>query len=436
MKLTMSTRRQARVLPSRTSFAALLSFVLIGTAAAQNPVIQWNEIGTTAALNANQSLSPGSSAAGTLAIYLAYAHLAMFNAVNAIDHRFQSYGPDISVPAGASPEAASIAAAYYTLLNYLPDQAAYLGAQYSASLATIPDGSAKSSGIQIGQDAANTIISLRTNDGRGANVPYSYPSVPTAGIWIPTPPDFSGPRTPWASQMTPFTMTSPSQFLPDEPPPDLSSTQWADDYNQVKTLGALNSSVRTAQQTEIGLFWTENTSRQYARAFRALAIARNMNLSDTARFFAALFTSFSDAIIGCWNAKYHFSFWRPVTAIQSGAIDGNPETVPDPGWMPLGITTPNHPEYPAAHGCITGSVANGLKAFFGTPNVALTVSSTVTNTTHTFTSVDELEKEVEMARIYAGFHYHHSLVQGFVLGHHVANQVLGNFFQPLSNRNR
>ena len=436
MKPVMSTCRQARVLPARTISAAVLSLAFVGAAAAQNPAIQWDEIAVTAGLNANQTLSPGSSAAGTLAIYLAYAHLAMFNAVNAVDHRFHSYGPEIAAPPGASPEAATIAAAYYTLLNYLPDQAPYLGAQYSASLAAIPDGSAKSSGIQVGQDAANTIISLRANDGLGAAVPYSYPSVPTAGIWIPTPPDFSGPRTPWAAQMTPFTMSGPSQFLPDEPPPDLSSTQWADDYNQVKTLGALNSSIRTAQQSEIGLFWIENTSRQYARAFRALAIARNLNLSDSSRFFAILFTSFSDAIIGCWNAKYHFSFWRPVTAIQNGAIDGNPDTVPDPSWKPLGITTPNHPEYPAAHGCITGSVANALKGLFGTPNVALTVSSTVTNTTHTFTSVDDLEKEVEMARIYAGFHYHHSLVQGFVLGHHVANQVVGNFFQPLSKGNQ
>jgi len=213
------------------------------------------------------------------------------------------------------------------------------------------------------------------------------------------------------------------------------STQWADDYNEVKTLGAVNSSVRTPQQTEIGLFWTENTSRQYARAFRALAIARGLDLSDTARLFAVLWTSFGDAFIGCFNAKYHFSFWRPVTAIQNGGIDGNSATLPDPTWLPL-ATTPNHPEYPAAHGCITGSVANALKGFFGTPHVTLVVSSTVTNTTHTFTSVGDLEKEVEAARIYAGFHYHHSLVQGLVLGHHVADQVEVQFFQPLSHGGR
>src|SRR5229473_4742834 len=333
-----------------------LGFALLGTSAAQNPVIDWDQIAITAALNANQALSPGSNLAGTASIYLAYAHLAIFNAVNAIDHRFQSYGPDIAAPAGASPEAAAIAAAYYTLLNYLPDQSAYLATQYAASLAAIPDGSAKTDGIQVGHDAANAIISLRSSDGRGANVPYSYPSVPTAGVWIPTPPGFLKPQAPWAGQMTPFTMSSASQFLPDELPPDLSSTQWADDYNEVKALGAVNSSVRTPQQTEIGLFWTENTSRQYARAFRALAIAQDLSLSDTARLFAILWTSFGDSIIGCFNAKYHFSFWRPVTAILNGGIDGNPNTVADPTWMPLGVT-PNHPEYPAAHGCVTGAIA-------------------------------------------------------------------------------
>jgi hypothetical protein len=435
MKRTTVTCRPWNIRPARTISTAVLSLAFLGTLAAQNPVVNWNQIAVTAALNANQTLSPGSNLAGTAAIYLAYAHLAIFNAVNAIDRRFQSYGPDIVAPAGASPEAAAIAAAYYTLSNYLPDQSAYLATQYAASLAALPDDSGKTLGIQVGHDAANAIISLRSSDGRGASVPYSYPSVPTAGMWIPTPTGFLPPQAPWAGQMTPFTMSSASQFLPDEPPPDLSSAQWADDFNQVKALGAMNSSVRTPQQTEIGLFWTENTTRQYARAFRALTIAQDLSLSDSARLFAVLWTSFGDSIIGCFNAKYHFSFWRPVTAIQSGDIDGNPDTAPDPTWMPLGVT-PNHPEYPAAHGCVTGSVANALKRFFRTPRVTLIVSSTATNTVHTFTSVDDLEKEVEAARIYAGFHYHHSLVHGFVLGHHVADQVEGKFFQPLSNSDR
>jgi hypothetical protein len=234
--------------------------------------------------------------------------------------------------------------------------------------------------------------------------------------------------------MVPFTMTSASQFFPDEPPPALTSPEWADDYNQVKTLGAVNSTVRTPQQTEIGLFWTEPTSKQYARAFRALALGRALNTSDTARLFAVVWTAVADSFIGCWNAKYQFSFWRPVTAIQNAGLAGNPATVPDPTWMSLG-TTPNHPEYPSAHGCLTGAVAEILKGYFGTPNVSFTVSSTFFNPAHvhTFDSTKDLEQEVGNARIYAGFHYHHSVVQGFVLGHHVAQQVLVNFFQPVAS---
>jgi len=419
----------------RTVAVISLALALCNVARAQNAVIDWNAIAVTAALKANQTVSPASNTSGGTSIYLAYTHLAIYNAVNAIDHRFQPYGAEIPALAGASVDAAVISAAYNTLVFYLPDQWASLNAQYLAALGVIPDGQAKDDGVQVGKAAANSIIALRAGDGRSANVPYVFPSVPTAGVWIPTPPAHLLPQTPWVGQMVPFTMSSASQFLPDEVPPALTSQDWADDYNQVKTLGAVNSTVRTAGQTEIGLFWTEQTSKQYARAFRALAVGHALNTSDTARLFAMMWTAVADSFIGCMNAKYHFSFWRPVTAIQNAGLDGNPATVPDPTWMPLGIT-PNHPEYPAAHGCVTGAVSGILKGYFGTPDVNFTVSSTVFNPAHvhTFSSTKDLETEVEYARIYAGFHYHHSLVQGFVLGQHVAQQVLVNFFQPVASQ--
>jgi hypothetical protein len=428
------TSVSAKYFGIRTILVVALALLSCGVATAQNPVIDWNGIAVTAALNADQTISPASSASGGTSLYLAYTHLAIYDAVNAIDHRFQPYGAEIPAPAGASVDAAVISAAYNTLVSYLPDQSVSLAAQYTAALAVIPDSQAKSDGIQVGEAAAKSIITMRAGDGRGAKVPYVFPSALTAGVWIPTPLAFLLPQTPWVGQMVPFTMSSASQFLPDEPPPALASTDWADDYNQVKTLGAANSTVRTLQQTEIGLFWTEQTSKQYARALRALAVGRALNTSDTARLFAMVWTSVADAFIGCWNAKYHFSFWRPVTAIQNGGIDGNPATVPDPTWMSLG-TTPNHPEYPSAHGCLTGAVSGILKGYFGTPNVNFTVSSTFFNPphVHTFSSTKDLEQEVEDARIYAGFHYHHSMVQGLVLGQHVAQQVLVNFFQPVAS---
>jgi hypothetical protein len=234
--------------------------------------------------------------------------------------------------------------------------------------------------------------------------------------------------------MIPFTMRNSSQFRP-EPPPALTSSEWADDYNLTKTLGAANSTVRTPEQTEIGLFWTDHAGLQYGRAFRALVIARDLDVSDSARLLATLYVSGADAAIGCWDAKYHYSFWRPVTAIRNGDIDGNPDTAPDASWTPLG-TTPNHPEYPAAHGCVTGSIANALKDYFDNPNVTLVVTSSVTNTTHTFASTRDLEAEVEHARIYAGFHYHNSVVQGAELGKKVADEVSRNFFQRICHEER
>ena len=407
-----------------------LALALCGVAAAQNAVIDWNAIAVTAALNGDQAISPGSNTSGGTSLYLAYTHLAIYDAVNAIDHRFQPYGAEIPAPAGASIDAAIISAAYNTLISYFPGQYDALTMQYMAALAVIPNGQAKDDGVMVGKASADSIIAMRAGDGLGANVPYIFPAGPTAGVWIPTPPAHLLPLTPWAGQMVPFTMSSASQFLPDEPPPALTSAQWADDYNQVKTLGAVNSTVRTPQQTEIGLFWTEQTSKQYARAFRALAVGHALNTSDTARLFAMLWTAVADSFIGCYNAKYHFGFWRPVTAIQNAEIDGNPETVADPTWLPLGVT-PNHPEFPAAHGCVTGAVARTVELYFGTPRVEVTVSSNITNTTHVFADTRDWQKEVSAARIYSGFHYRHSLDEGFHLGHEVAEQIERKFFLPL-----
>jgi PAP2 superfamily len=395
-----------------------------------NPVLDWNLIAVNAALAGNQTISPGSTSPGGTGLYLAYVHLAVFNAVNAIDHRYHSYrAPGLTAPRGASRKAAAISAAYQTLLYYFPDQSASLADQYSLSLAAIPDGPAKDKGVWVGQAAAAQLIALRSNDGRGAKVTYTYPSTPEPGVWIPTPPGFLAPAIPWAGQMVPFTMSSASQFLPQDGPDDLGSRRWVHDYNETRILGAHDSTVRTPQQTEIGLFWTAHTSSQYAAVLRQLAAERGLSTSQSAHFFATVWTAFADSLIGCFNAKYHFGFWRPVTAIPNGDIDGNPETPADPAWLPLG-TTPNHPEFPAAHACLTGSFARTLELYFHTPHIRLTVNSSVTGTTHTFSDVRDLEDEVFMARIYAGFHYRHSLHEGRKLGHHVAEQVHREYFRP------
>jgi PAP2 superfamily len=402
----------------------LLVLSIVTGASAQNAVTDWSNIAVT---EARKSSAPGATTATP--IYVAYMQLAVYNAVNAIDGGFEPYKYSLTAPAGASADAAAVEAAYRTLLYLLPDRAATLFAQYSTSLSAIPDGPEKANGQSVGLASAIALIQLRANDGRGASVPYSFPSIPIPGIWILTP-GIAAPQTPWVGQMRPFTFDDPAQFLPDEPPPDLGSQAWADDYNQVKALGAANSTVRTPQQTEIGLFWTEPTATQYSRMLRAKATELNLSLADTARLFAMAYAAVADGIIGCWNAKYHYSFWRPVTAIRNGDIDGNPDTIADANWSPL-ATTPGHPEYPSSHACQTGALANTLKAYFGTPNLQISLTSTVTGTTHNFDSVREWQNEVEFARIYTGFHYHHSMVQGFVLGHKVAQNVVTNYFRPV-----
>jgi len=394
-----------------------ITLLLDASLSAQNVVLQWNAIAsTTIVTNAKE----GQASSG---VWFAYVHLAVFDAVNAFDHRFQPYLFSTNPPAGANKDAAAVAAAHWILVNYFLSQQSMLDTAFNASLAAISDTPANiAAGRAVGEASAQALITARANDGLLANVLYTPPVGP--GYWQPTPPAFGPPVTPWLGQMVPFTMSSAAQFFPDEGPDALDSQQWIDDYNEVMTLGALNSTVRTQQQTEIGLFWTEHAGQQYARAFRNLAAQKGLSTSDTARLMAMLWTGFADAAIGCFNAKYSFSFWRPVTAIPVGGA--NPALTADPSWLPLGIT-PGHPEYPAAHGCVTGAVSTILAGYFG-PKLSFSVDSLVTDTTHNFTSTSDLMKEVENARIYAGFHYHHSLIQGRVLGLKVGHQIMQRYF--------
>lgn len=400
-----------------------LALLLCNRLCAQNVVVQWNAIASTTIVSTGKEASVASG------VWFAYVHLAVFDAVNAIDHRFQPYLFTANPPAGANKDAAAVAAAYSVLVSYFPSQQPVLEPLYNDSIAAISDSAANiSAGVAVGEASAQKLIETRAQDGLLANVPYTPPVGP--GFWQPTPPAFGPPLTPWLGQMVPFTMTSATQFFPDEGPDSLDSQQWIDDYNQVMTLGAINSTVRTPEQTEIGRFWTEHTGQQYARAFRNLANQQGLTTSDTARLMAMLWAGYADAGIGCWNAKFTFSFWRPVTAIQAGG--GNPALMPDPSWLPV-ANTPSHPEYPAAHGCVTGAVSTILAGFFGTPNLTFTVDSLVPNTVpYTFTSTNDLMHQVEMARIYAGFHYHHSVVEGRVLGIKVGHQLLQRYFGQLN----
>jgi hypothetical protein len=405
---------------TRPAISFVITLLLASSLNAQNVVVQWNAIASSTIITNAKEASVASGA------WFAYVHLAVFDAVNAVDHRFQPYLFTATPPAGANKDAAAVAAAHRVLVTYFPSQHAGLDAQFAASVAAISDSPANiSAGLAVGEASAQALITARANDGLLANVPYTPPLGP--GFWQPTPPAFGAPLTPWLRQVVPFTMSDPAQFFPDEGPDALDSQEWIEDYNQVMTLGAINSAVRTPQQTEIGLFWTEHTGQQYARAFQKLAEQKALSTSDTARLMAMLWAGYADAGIGCWNAKFAFSFWRPVTAIRAGG--GNAALAADPNWTPL-ANTPSHPEYPAAHGCVTGAVSTVLAGYFGTQKVQFSVDSLVTHTTHTYDSTNDLMEEVGAARIYAGFHYHHSVVEGRELGRKVGHHLVKEFFRP------
>ncbi len=353
---------------------------------------------------------------------LATVHVAMFDAVNAIDGSYQRFAAEpTTATAGASLEAAAAAAAYYALKGLFPNRTAQYQAAYDSYVAALPNGDEKTRGLQIGQEVATQIVALRADDGRFTPVTYTPTNLP--GRFRGT-----NPVNTFMPFVRPFTLHSASQFRADGPPP-LASVEYAADVNETKALGAANSTVRTAEQTEIARFHTEPPPLFLSRNLRIFATA-DRGIAENARTLAALWTAHADAIIACFETKYHFDFWRPTSAIQLADTDNNPATDPDPSWTPV-VPTPNHPEYPAAHGCTAGSAAEVLQQVFGTKKLAFDWSSNVTGTTHHFESTDDLTKEMQLARIAGGMHFRTSTVHGEVLGMKVSKWVLRNHFQPV-----
>jgi hypothetical protein len=391
-------------------------------------VTDWNSIASTTIV-ANAGKNPAASA-----VWFAYSSLAVYDAVNAITGQYQPFYYRFAAPANASTGAAAVAAAHRVLVNYFPSQQAALDSQYATSLAGVTDSGDKTAGVAVGEAAAMAVINARLRDGLEANISYTPGSGP--GAWIPTPPAFAAPAVPWLGQMRPFVLKAAADLLPDGPT-SLNSEDWKRDYNLTRIYGGTNSSVRSAAETEIGMFYVEHTGQQYARLFNALATSNNLGIADSARMMAMLWTGYADAAIGCFNAKYKFGFWRPVTAIVAGSdatpLSGSTIDLPaDTTWTPSGGATPAHPEYPAAHGCVTGAVSSLIADFFGTTRVTFSVDSKSFSDglhTHNFTDTRDLMDEVFWARIYAGFHFYHSLEAGRQLGQSVAGQVVRNHFR-------
>jgi hypothetical protein len=281
-------------------------------------VTYWDNVGSRAFTAA--ALAPPEGI-----VIFAYVGIAEYDSVMAIEGGYQPFAVEVAAPEGASAEAAVIAAAHAILVHYLPDQAAtIIDPAYAESLATIPDGQAKTDGVATGAQVAAILIAERADDGFRAQVTYTPPDPPIPGVWIPTAP--SPPIGTYLPYMRPFSLRSPDQFRPGGPPP-LSSRRWARDYDEVKEIGSGTSTTRTAEQTVAARFWGEPAVQQSHGAYRKFILDHQLDVGDASRLMAMITVVSADAIIACFDAKYHYAFWRPITAIRAGDTDGNEATV-------------------------------------------------------------------------------------------------------------
>jgi hypothetical protein len=356
---------------------------------------------------------------------LAIVHTAVYEAANAITRRYPASGPQLEAAAGASVDAAIAAANYATLAKLLPSQQAAIDSAYQAALAKIADGPAKTEGIAVGNKAASAILTLRADDG--AATVETYRPHTAAGAYVPT----VVPAAPQWSQRKPWLMTSPAQFRP-SPPPKLTSEVWARDYNEIKALGAKNSTRRTAEQTEIASFWEATLPPIYHGLVRSVATVAGRDVTQNARLFAAVTQATDDALIAVFDAKYHYGFWRPVTAIRNGDIDGNDATERDASWVPF-IDTPMHPEYPCAHCIVSAAVGTVLQAEIGADSmpVLTTTSPTAKGVARRWTKIDDFMQEVANARIYDGVHYRNSTEVGTAMGKQIGELAVAKYLRPL-----
>jgi hypothetical protein len=383
-------------------------------------VAAWDAVGTQAVTAAGLTPPEGH-------VIFAYVAIAVYDSVMAVEGGYRPFSIDVDAPAGSSAEAAVAAAAHRILVHYLPAQGSgIVDPAYAASLATIPDGQAKTDGMATGEQVAALLIAERADDGFRAPVTYTPPDPPIPGVWIPTAP--TPPIATSLGLMRPFSLASADQFRPSGPPA-LDSKKWAADYNEVKEIGSSTSTTRTAEQTLAARFWAEPPVPQARGSFRKFVLDHDLNVVDASRFMAMISVTYADSLISCFDAKYHYAFWRPITALRAGETDGNEETVGDPTWTTLLPGTPNHPEYPSAHSCITPAGGMVIARFLGTGNIDFTVPSVTGLGDRHYDQVKDLQYEVGNARIWGGIHYRSAIEDGTTIGKKTVDQVLSHHFQ-------
>jgi hypothetical protein len=381
-------------------------------------VTSWDATGSQAFTAAGLTAAEGH-------VIFAYVAIAVYDSVMAIEGGYEPFAVEVDAPESASAEAAVAAAAHGILVHYLPAQASIINAARTASLATIPDGQAKTDGIAVGEQVASELIALRADDGFRAPVTYTPPNPPIPGVWIPTA--ATPPIGTYLGLMRPFALDSADVFRP-LGPPELESKKWAEEYNEVKEIGSSTSTTRTAAQTVAARFWAEAPVQQARGSFRKFVLDHDLDVGEAARFMAMVSVTYADGLIACFDAKYHYPFWRPITAIRAGDTDGNDATVGDPAWSPLLPVTPNHPEYPSAHSCITPAAGRVIARFLHTRQIDFTIPSLTGLGDRFFATPKDLEYDVANARIWGGIHFRSAVEHGAKIAKKTADHVLAHHF--------
>jgi hypothetical protein len=365
--------------------------------------------------------------------FSAITHLAMFEAVNAITGDYEPYLGMVAAPPGASADAAAIAAAHRVLTNYFPASAPALDAARTTSLAAIADGPAKVDGIAVGEAAAVAMIANRANDGSAPPLFYT-PVSAEPGEWLATPgcPPAGGLLLHWRN-VTPFAIQSSDQFRSD-PPPALTSTQYARDYNEVKAVGELNSLARPQDRADVAHYFAAAPPvHVWSQAIGQASAAAGLSLSENARIFALLTLAISDAAVATFDTKYHYVFWRPITAIQAGDTDDNPRTERDQAWLPF-IATPCFPSYQSAHASGSGAGRRIGQLFFGDGGHDITLSHpAIPDVTPHYTKFSQIARDIDDARVYGGIHFRFDQDAGARQGQLVGSYVFKNVLRPVED---
>jgi hypothetical protein len=403
-------------------------------------VTQWN-------IHAADAIFASGPTAHSSTLSFAMVQGAVYDAVNAIEDGYQPYLVKPAAAPGDSTDAAVATAAYRVLVAVVPasqtDALANLAAQYTAAIAAVPDGPAKAGGIAAGEAAAAAMLAERTHDGRSPTAPFPFVFGSTAGVWRVSPPLTAPEPTPWVADVTPFLVPS-AEMLRSRGPNALTSDAYAKDFNEVKSLGSLTSTSRTEDQTNAAIFWQTQPGTLYGGVMRSLSARFGLTTAENARLFAMVSLAAADGAIGCWNDKYHWNFWRPVDAIRLARIDRNPATRADPSWRALfdpatvttpPLATPNFPEHPSGHGCVSSAILHTMRGFFGTDRIELDIVSsrfpgTPAQTRHFATFSDVLEEVID-ARVWGGIHFRAADTQGAVIGRKVARWLRRHHFRSI-----